>query len=113
MERRMNLFWRPSLRTYGGSHRWLRDRYPLRLCAPRSVRVASRASGPPDQNWSLSNQMADRPWPAADFCNEICQKRKLSVTPEAPLCEGLQRTVHCRPAISDYFPSPAAVFETG
>ena len=24
-----------------------------------------------------------------------------------------RRTVHCRPAISDYLPSPAAVFETG
>jgi len=28
------------VRTYGGSHRWLRDRHPLWLCVLRSVKVA-------------------------------------------------------------------------
>jgi hypothetical protein len=38
---------------------------------------------------------------------------KRSVTPEAPLCADLRRTVRCRLAIWDYLPSPAAVSETG
>jgi hypothetical protein len=33
------LFWPPLLRTYGGSHRWLRDRHPLSLCVLRSEKV--------------------------------------------------------------------------
>jgi len=35
---RMSLFWPPSLRTYGGSLRWLRDRHLLRFfsCAERA-----------------------------------------------------------------------------
>jgi len=42
---RMSLFWPPSLRTYGGSLRWLRDRHLLRFFVLRSVGVAQSAPG--------------------------------------------------------------------
>src|SRR5260370_25282723 len=41
----MSLFWPPLLRTYAGSHRWLRDRHPLRLCALRSVKLRRERRG--------------------------------------------------------------------
>ena len=42
---RTSLFWPPLLRTYGGSHRWLRDRHPLRLRVLRKLRRERRGRG--------------------------------------------------------------------
>jgi hypothetical protein len=52
----MSLSWPPSPRICDGSHRWPRDRRPLRLCALRNVGVAWSASGPPDQCRPVLNE---------------------------------------------------------
>ena len=47
---KMSLFLPPSLRTCGGSRRWLLGRHPPRFWASRNVGVASTASGPARQS---------------------------------------------------------------
>src|SRR4051794_12152750 len=62
----MSLFLQPSLRTCGGSHRWLRDHHPLMPCVLRRVGVAYRRikaggiSEWPDDNHRLQPTFATK-----------------------------------------------------
>jgi hypothetical protein len=51
-----------------------------------TVRVASRSSGPANQNWLLSNEMADRPSPAANFSTKSAHSGSGTISDLSLLC---------------------------
>jgi hypothetical protein len=57
----MSLFWPRSLRTCGGSHRWLLGHHPPWPCALRSVAVVERASGAGRSKSAAFNERPNRP----------------------------------------------------